>query len=99
MRRILIGTAAAALFVGLHGSAALAMQPQGNGAEGKFGCVDGESNPVGGHPGSYNSPDGVGLDATTVRLDEAGHDHPTAWNAAFRTGDGPNDGPIILGHC
>ncbi len=74
---------------------AVAMQPPGGGAQDLFGCP----NPIAGHPGSYNSGDEVGLDAATFMLDERGHDHPTAWNAAARTGGGPEYGPIVLGTC
>ena len=100
MRRITTLLAALLMALGLTAGPAVAMQPPGEGAQDNFGCdEDGDDDPVGGHPGSYNSGDGVGLDAATTKLDEAGHPHPTAWNAAHRTGDGPEDGPIVLGEC
>ncbi len=100
MRRITTLLAAVVLALGLSAGPALAMQPPGQGAQDNFGCdEDGEDDPVWGHPGSRNSAEGVGLAETTIRLMDEGHDHPTAWNAAHRTGDGPEDGPIVLGEC
>lgn len=95
MRRITTLISATLFALAVTAGSAVAMQPPGGGAGGLFGCPD----PIEGHPGSYNSGDGVGLNAATYMLAERGHDHPTAWNAAFRTGEGPGSGPIVLGTC
>ncbi len=106
MRRITILLATLLLALGLSAGPAIAMQPPGEGAQDNFGCEDGEvggeDDAIGGHPGSYNSGDEVGLDAATTKLmgrtDNPTSGHPTAWNAVERTG-GHHEGPIKIGEC
>ncbi len=106
MRRITTLLAAMLLALGLTAGPAIAMQPPGEGAQDNFGCEDGEvggeTDPIGGHPGSYNSGDSVGLDAATAKLmekeDNPTSGHPTAWNAVEHTG-GHGGGPIYIGEC
>lgn len=103
MRTTMLLVPATLLLLVLTAGAAVAMQPPGDGAQDRFGCVENEDDPIGGHPGSTG-----GLDDATFRLMDWRHpqsgddhptgDHPTAWNAVANTGGG--DGwPIKLGSC
>lgn len=88
MRRIPVLLAAMLFVLSTMAAPALAMQPPGGPAQEHFGCVDGEQNPVGGHPGA------AGLVAATPKVGELTDDKlPTAWNAVEHAD------PIELGDC
>jgi hypothetical protein len=88
MRRITTLLAAAGATLALAGGPALAMQPPGHGAQGNFGCFDGDDSPIAGHPGAAGL-----VDATPKVRDLTGNQMPTAWNAVAKAD------PIELGHC
>lgn len=76
------------LALGALATPAAAMQPPGAPAQEHFGCLDGEDNAVGGHPGA------AGLTHATPRVAELTDDPmPTAWNAVEHAD------PIELGSC
>lgn len=52
MRRLMTITATGLLAIGVLAGPAAAMQPPGEPAQSNFGCVDGQDNPVAGHPGA-----------------------------------------------
>lgn len=88
MRRITTLLAATVFALAAMSGAAMAMQPPGHGAQDNFGCVDGQDNAVGGHPGA------AGLVDATPRVRElTGDPMPTAWNAVEHAA------PIELGSC
>lgn len=80
--------AAGALTLGVLAGPATAMQPPGEPAQDNFGCVDGQDNPVGGHPGAAGIADAA---ARVKGL--TGDPTPTAWNAVEHAD------PIEFGSC
>ncbi len=88
MRRITILLTAMLVAWGTLGAPALAMEPAGEPAKKHFGCLDGENNAVGGHPGA------AGLTHATPMVRDLTNDPmPTAWNAVEKAA------PIELGSC
>ncbi|MFO7777721.1 MAG: hypothetical protein R6V28_05145 [Nitriliruptoraceae bacterium] len=88
VRRIMIAAAGAVSSLGLLAGPSLAMQPAGEPAPERFGCVDGHDDAVGGHPGA------AGLLHATPKVGELTVDtSPTAWNAVEHAD------PIELGGC
>lgn len=88
MRRIAILLTAMLLALATFGGSALAMEPAGEPAKKHFGCLDGEDNAVGGHPGA------AGLTHATPMVGALTENQtPTAWNAVEKAG------PIELGSC
>lgn len=82
-------TAAAGIAVLALGSGTVqAMEPPGEPAKEHFGCVNGDDDAVGGHPGAAGLTHAV----PTVTAN-TGDESPTAWNAV------ENAGPITLGSC
>lgn len=67
---------------------ALAMQPPGEPAQERFGCVDGEDAAVAGHPGAAGL-----VDAAPLVGGLTDDPSPTAWNAVEHAE------PIELGSC
>ena len=88
MRRILVTLAGLLLAMALTTGSALAMEPPGEPAQQHFGCIDGQTEPILGHPGaaglSHATPKVAGL---------TGNSQPTAWNAVAHAD------PIELGGC
>lgn len=66
----------------------LAMQPPGEQDPTLFGCVDGATSPVAGHPGAVGL-----LDAAPLVGGLTGDTSPTAWNAVEHVD------PITSGTC
>ena len=92
MRRITAVLAATLLALSLLSGAAIAMEPPGKGAQDNVGCVDGEDDPIGGHPGSR----GGLTDATFKLMERDGQPtagHPTTWIAVEHAD------PIEFGEC
>lgn len=88
VRRIMIAAAGAVTSLGLLAGPSLAMQPAGEPALERFGCVNGDDEAVGGHPGA------AGLLHATPKVGQlTGDESPTAWNAVERAD------PIELGGC
>lgn len=88
MRRMTILLTAMLLALATLGAPALAMEPAGEPAQKHFGCLDGEDNAVGGHPGA------AGLTHATPMVGGlTGNPLPTAWNAVEHAD------PIELGSC
>lgn len=78
----------ATLLLTMAAGPAAAMQPPGGPAQANFGCLDGQDNAVGGHPGA------AGLVDATPRVGQLTDDSmPTAWNAVEHAD------PIELGEC
>lgn len=88
MGRLMTIAATGALTLGVLAGPATAMQPPGEPAQDNFGCLDGEDDPVAGHPGAA----GIAAAAARVR-DLTGDPSPTAWNAVEHAD------PIELGSC
>lgn len=88
MRAIAVLLGVVLLALGLLAAPAAAMQPPGEGAQGNFGCVNGRTSPVAGHPGAAGL-----LHATPMVSTLTGNPMPTAWNAVHRAE------PIELGTC
>lgn len=76
MRTFITMLTALLLLLTLSAGPAAAMQPPGEPAQDHFGCLDGEDNAVGGHPGAP----GI-VDATHRVKALTGDPTPTAWNA------------------
>ena len=88
MRRVCVLLTATLFAFAMLAGPALAMEPPGKGAQDNFGCLDGENNAVGGHPGA------AGLTHATPKVAElTGNPQPTAWNAVTHAD------PIELGEC
>ncbi len=88
MRRIATVLATMVFVVGMMAGTSGAMQPPGEAAQDRFGCVDGENNAVAGHPGAN------GLVHSTPLVGSLTEDPlPTAWNAVEHAD------PIEFGEC
>lgn len=88
MRRLIGVLTSTSLALVATPAGALAMQPPGESAQHRFGCVDGESAAVAGHPGA------AGLLDATPRVGALTDDPlPTAWNAVEHAE------PIDFGGC
>lgn len=88
MRRQMILIAGGLLATASMTTPALAMQPPGGPAQANFGCVDGQDDPVNGHPGAPGIADAARLVAELT-----GDPTPTAWNAVEHAD------PIDFGSC
>ncbi len=88
MKRLTTTCALASLVMVMSAGPVSAMQPPGHGAQDQFGCVDGQDQPVAGHPGA------AGLTHAAPRVGALTDDSsPTAWNAVEHAD------PIELGSC
>lgn len=88
MRRLMTIAVTGALTLGVLAGPATAMQPPGEPAQDNFGCVNGEDNPVAGHPGAAGIVDAAGRVKGLT-----GDPTPTAWNAVEHAE------PIDFGSC